>query len=162
MAKFVFRLDGVLKQREQLERQRQRDMAIALAELTALQEQLRAVEGTQSAATTDLRDNRLVGRIDLAFLAAHRRFMLATQRKGMAIVQQIAVAQRKVDEARLALAEAAKGRKAIETLRDKRHDEWRRDEAKKEADVLDEVGMQLSYFHNGNGDTAEQAGGVRS
>lgn len=147
MAKFVFKLDGVLRQREHLERQRQRELAIVLAELAALENDLRAVEATQSSATTDLRENRLVGRIDLAFLAAHRRFMLATQRKGMGIVQKIAMVQRKVDEARTALSEAAIGRKAIETLREKRFDQWRRDEAKKEADVLDEVGMQLSYFH---------------
>jgi flagellar export protein FliJ len=68
----------------------------------------------------------------------------------MAIVQQMALVQKKVEEARLLLAEAAKGRKAIETLREKRFDEWRRAEAKKESDILDEVGMQLSYFHGSN------------
>jgi len=148
MARFTFKLDGVLRQRKHVERQRQRQVAVAQAELTTLESELRAVEGMQAAATTDLRDNRLVGRIDLSFLAAHRRFMIATQRKGMAVVQKIAVAQQKVDTARTALADAAKGRKAIETLREKRFDEWRRDEEKKEADLLDEVGMQLSYFHS--------------
>ena len=70
------------------------------------------------------------------------------QRKGNTLVQRMALVQRKVDEARAALQEAAIARKAIETLRDKRFEAWRQAEAKKEADALDEAGMQLSYFHN--------------
>ena len=148
MAKFTFNLDGVLRQREHVEQERQRDFAIVQKELTQLQAELRELDGVQQAATEDLRNNRLVGHVDLSFLAAHRRFMFAMQRKGMGIVQRIALAQRKVDEARAALAEAAKARKAIEKLRDNRLEQWRLAESKKEADALDEAGMQLSYYHN--------------
>ncbi len=147
MAKFTFNLEGVLTQREHIERQRQRDLAEAQGVVAKLEQQLKGVEGTQSDALRDLRENRLVGSIDLAFLAAHRRFMLATQKKGMDIVQQIANAQRTVDTARAALIEAAKQRKAIEILRDKRHELWKQEQAKKEMDALDEASMQLVYFH---------------
>lgn len=148
MAKFTFNLEGVLTQREHVERQRQRDLAEAQGVVAQLEAELRSVEGTQAMATQDLRENRLVGTIDLAFLAAHRRFMIATQRKGMGIVQQIANAQVKVVAARSALAEAAKQTKAIEILRDKRFELWKQEQAKKETDALDEASMQLSYFHS--------------
>jgi len=147
MARFVFNLEGVLTQREHIERQRQRDLAEAQGVAARLEMELKGVEGTQSDALRDLRDNRLVGTIDLPFLAAHRRFMLATQKKGMDIVQKIANAQRTVDTARAALMDAAKQRKAIEILRDKRYELWKKEQARKETDALDEASMQLVYFH---------------
>lgn len=147
MAKFVFQLHAVLRQREHVERQRQRDFSVAQGELVKLQTALRDLEQSQQQATMDLRANHLIGPIDLAFLAAHRRFVFAVQRKGMALVQRIALSQRKVDETRLFLAQAARDRKAIEILRDKRRAAWLAAEAKKEAEALDEVGTQLNYFH---------------
>jgi flagellar FliJ protein len=147
MAKFVFQLQGVLRQREYAERQRQRDFSVAQGELAKLQAGLRELEQSQQQATGELRTNHLLGPIDLAYLAAHRRFIFAVQRKGVLLMQRIALAQRKVEEMRLLLAEAAKQRKAIEILRDKRLAAWRAAEAKKEADALDEAGTQLNYFH---------------
>jgi flagellar FliJ protein len=148
MSKFIFNLDGVLTQRKHAEHQRQRELAEAQRVVAQLEAELRDVEATQASVTQDLRDNRLVGQIDLAFLAAHRRFIIATQRKGMAIVQQLANAQAKVTTARTELAEAARQKKAIEILRDKRFELWKHEQAKKETDALDEASMQLGYFHS--------------
>jgi flagellar FliJ protein len=154
MAKFKFQLEGVLRQRKQLERQRQRELAIVQAELNQLTAQLKELESNTQAATQDLRTNRLTGVLDMSFIAAHRRFMVSVQRQGMALVQKMANVQKKIDDARLQLFEAAKGRKIIEKLREKQFERWKQEIARKETAELDEVSMQLSYW-NGVDDAAE-------
>ena len=147
MAKFVFKLEAVLRQRKHVEGEKQRALAVIQSQMTVLQNELRAVNETVQTSTTDLRENRLTGRLDLHFLAAHRRFTLATQRKAMNLVQKMALVQRSIDEAQQALLDAMKQRKAIEKLREKHEQRWREQIARKEANLLDEVAIQMSYEH---------------
>jgi len=145
MAKFVFKLEAVLRQRGHVEKEKQRALATIQAQMTQLQSELRTLNETVQASTDDLRDNRLTGKLDLHFLAAHRRFTLATQRKAMQLVQRMALVQRAVDEAQQALIEAVKQRKAVEKLREKHHERWKAEIDRKEAAQLDEVSMQMSH-----------------
>jgi flagellar FliJ protein len=145
MAKFVFKFDGVLRQREHVETQRQRDLAVVQQEMTRLQADLKQLNDSVQRSTDDLRTNHLTGRLDLGFLAAHRRFSLAMQRKAMGLVQQIAAVQKRVDAAQAALAEAAKQRKIIEKLKEKSFERWRAEQARKEMMEADEIAMQMSY-----------------
>lgn len=145
MAKFVFKFDGVLRQREHIETMRQRELAVVQQEMTRLQTELRQLNESVATSTDDLRSNHLTGRLDLSFLAAHRRFMLAMQRKAMGLVQQIAAVQKRVDAAQAALAEAAKQRKIMEKLREKSFERWRSELARKEMMETDEISMQIGY-----------------
>jgi flagellar protein FliJ len=149
MARFVFNLEAVLKQRKHIEQARQRDLAVVQAQMTALQNELKSMNDTVQTATEDMRRHHLTGKLDLGFLAAHRRFTIAMQRKAMTLVQKIALVQRQVDEARQALADAAKDRKAIEKLKEKQHQQWLADLHRKEAEQMDEIGMQLAYRNHG-------------
>ena len=144
MPTFVFQLDGVLRQRKLVEEQKQRDLAAVQAELTPLEAQLRLMDREMQSATGDVRANRLTGRLDLAFLAAHRRYTLAMQRKAVTLAQQMAAVQARVEAARKALVDAARQRKVIEKLREKRHAEWAAGVARREAIDADEVAMQIS------------------
>ena len=146
MSKFVFNLEAVLRQRSHLEKEKQRELALIQRQMTELQTELRALNDSVQTATGDIRDNRLVGRLDMQFLAAHRRFMAATQRKGTEIVQRMALVQKQVDEAQRALAEAAKNRKAMEKLKEKAHERWKAALAQKEFLAADELNTQMSYF----------------
>ena len=145
MAKFVFKFDGVLRQREHVETQRQRELAVIQQEMSRLQAELKSLNDSVEGSTNDLRNNHLTGQLDLNFLAAHRRFMLAMQRKAMGLVQQIAAVQKRVDVAQAALAEAAKQRKIMEKLKEKSFERWRADVARKEMMEADEIAMQMSY-----------------
>ena len=144
MAKFDFKLEGVLQHRKNVERERQRELAIAQAQLTQMEKQLRELDQDVQQASGDLRQNRLVGRLDLNFLAAHRRFVAAMQKKGMTLVQRMAIVQKQVDEARKALVQSAIQRKAIEKLREKQHQRWLDDHNRNQAEEIDEIGMQLT------------------
>jgi flagellar FliJ protein len=145
MAKFVFKLEGVLRQREHIEQQKQRMLAIKQAQLVELQGALRNLQQTLDMTNEDVRRNHLVGRLNMDFLAAHRRFLTGMQRQGMTLVQKIALAQRATDEARAELAEAAKQRMVIEKLREKQFNRWRAEQDRRELAEMDEIGMQLAY-----------------
>ena len=146
MARFTFKLAGVLRQREQVEDLRHRELAAAQAQVARLDGELRALDGTVRGATQDMRDNRLVGRLDMAYIAAHRRFTVAMQRRAVELAQRIAAAQQAVDKARAALVEATKQRKVLEKLRHRQHERWRAEVAMRETAALDEVGMQIAQM----------------
>lgn len=147
MPKFIFQLEGVLKHRKHIEQQRQRTLAEAQAQMSQLQAQLRFLNESVRSAGVDLRQNHLTGRLDMNFLAAHRRFTLATQRQALALVQKMALVQRQVEEAQSALAHAARQRKVIEKLRERHHERWSAALGRRELTEQDEIAMQLSYWH---------------
>jgi flagellar export protein FliJ len=144
MAKFNFKLEGVLRHRKNVERERQRELALLQAQLQQLENQLRELDQEVQSASGELRQNRLIGRLDLNYLAAHRRFVGAMQKKGMGLVQRMAIVQKQVDEARRALAQAAIQRKAIEKLREKQHQRWQDEQNRRQTEEIDEIGMQLT------------------
>ncbi len=144
MAKFNFKLGTVLRQRELLEQERQRDFAAAQGRLVAEQAELKRLDETVQLALADLRTNQLVGTLNLSFLAAHRRFMLAMQRQGIAQLAKVEAARKVMETARVALMEAAKQTKIIEKLRDRQLAAWNEAAARKETADLDEVATQMS------------------
>ena len=144
MAQFTFKLRAVLRQRDLLEQECQRDLAIVEAQRVVIQTDLKRLDETVRAALADLRQNQLTGELNLSFLAAHRRFMMAMQRQGALQVQKLDAAQKKVDAARVKLAEAAKQRRIIEKLRDQQHAAWAEAINRKETAAMDEIAMQMA------------------
>jgi flagellar FliJ protein len=145
MSRFIFKLDGVLQHRERIEQDRQRELSVVVAEMTRLEAELLSMNQELQRTTTDVRDHHLVGRLDMRYLAAHRRYMLGMQRKVYALAQEMTQQQQLVDEARRAMAEASKQRKILEKLRERHQQEWAQAEARREAGDLDELTTQLSY-----------------
>lgn len=145
MAQFHFQLQGVLEHRERVEKDRQRELAVAQAEMVRLDGELQAINRDVQQSTDDVRDHHLVGRLDMTYLAAHRRYMLGMQRKVLTLAQKIAAQQQVVDSARRALAEASKRKKILEKLREKQHRRWNDALARREAGALDELTTQLSF-----------------
>jgi flagellar FliJ protein len=145
MAKFIFKLRGVLRQREHVEQEKMRALAVCLKQEADCRAEINRLNESVQVSNDDMRANHLVGVLDMSFITAHRRFMLAMHRQALSLAQKLATAQQRVTEARLALAEAAKQKKVLEKLRDKQHERWRSEIAAKEARDLDEIGMQLAY-----------------
>jgi flagellar FliJ protein len=145
MPKFIFKLDGVLKHRTNIEHQRKRELAVVQAQMTALDGELRALDSSVRASVEDLRTNRLVGKIDLSFLAAHRRYSIAMQRKAMGIAEKMAAIQVHVDRARRNLSEASKQRKILEKLRERLLARWTEAIERRDVAEMDEIAMQLGH-----------------
>jgi flagellar FliJ protein len=160
MPKFVFKLDAVLRHRKILEEQKQRELGEAQTEMSKMEAELRAMDDTTQGVSDDVRNNRLTGKLDMAFLAAHRRYVLAMQRKAMALAQRMAAQQVVVDAARRQLAEAAKQRKIMEKLKERQQERWKSEQSHKELEQLSEINMQLAlepYFANHDDDGGMQS-----
>lgn len=147
MPTFIFQLEAVLRHRKQLEQQRQRALAEVMVQMNRLQSELQALNETVRHSNARMRADHLTGTLDLGFLAAHRRFMLATQRKALTLMQRMTLLQRQVEEARRLLADAAKYRKVIEKLKERHRDRWMAALSRRELSEMDEIAMQLSYWH---------------
>jgi flagellar export protein FliJ len=143
MPQFKFKLAAVLRHREILEQSKERDYALAQGKVKELQDQLAALNQSMQSTNDDIRQNHLVGRLDVHFITAHRRFLVGKQRKAVDLVTAIAAAQKQADVARAALAEAAKQRKILEKLRETQQQRWREEASRKELAAADESAMQL-------------------
>src|SRR5438445_8007513 len=157
MPRFKFQLEGVLEHRKNIEEQKQRALAAVLVEMQRLKSDLAELDQVARGAVADLRENRLTGRLDMSFLAAHRRFTGSVQRRALAIAQKMALVQRQIDEARPALAEAAKQRQIIEKLRERQLERWRSQQNRQEMEELDDIGMQLAFRRLGEFQASEPA-----
>jgi flagellar export protein FliJ len=143
MPRFVFKLEGVLRQRKQIEQQRQREVAQIQQQVHSLEQELRNLNAAMVATTRQIRGSHLTGKLDMAFLAAHRRYSAAMARKGQAIVQRLAALAPQVLALQAALGEAAKRRKAIEKLKERRQGEWREEWNRLDRAEMDEVAEQM-------------------
>jgi len=160
MAAFVFQLEGVLRHRKNIERERQRELAGAAAQMQQLRSELQDLDGKMREAMVELRERGLIGRLDMSYLGAHRRFAAAMQQRAMVLAQRMALSQRQVDDRRKALAEAAKERKVMEKLRERHYERWLEDVKRREMQDLDEMGMQLSYRQARDEGMAVEEGGA--
>ena len=157
MAKFTFKLDGVLAHRRRTEQQAQRVVAEKAAVVAEIEAKLRGLQGDVTAAADALRDGRLTGPLDLNYLTAHRRYAADAAQRGAGLVKQIAAAQKHVDDARRLLAEAAKQRKVLETLREQHHARWKAEQARRELAEADDAASRSSYADIRDADEDDEA-----
>jgi flagellar export protein FliJ len=113
--------------------------------MTVLDSELRALDSSVRASVDDVRKNRLLGPLDLPFLAAHRRYGLAMQRKAMGIAEKMAAIQIQVDRAKRNLSEASKQRKILEKLRERLLARWREAAERRDVAEMDEIAMRLGH-----------------
>jgi flagellar export protein FliJ len=156
MAQFKFKLAAVLRHRESVEKERQRDYALALARQKELEDQLKALDQTMQATNDDVRQNHLVGRLNVSFITAHRRFLLGMRQKATTLVAAIAEARKATESARAVMAEAAKHRMVLEKLRETQERRWRDEAGRKEMMALDEVAMQIAFGQTAGGHEQER------
>ncbi len=145
MARFNFELDGVLRQRKNVEHLAQKALAEAVRAMSELTDKLRRLDESVKQVSEDVRAHHLLGEIDVNFIAAHRRYLLGMERAAMDLARQIAEAQGKVQRAQSQLIESAKERKTMEKLRDKQFERWMSEQTKRENADLDEAGMQIAF-----------------
>jgi len=139
MAKFKFRLATLLRlcevardeRREQLARAYQADEVI---------ERDRALVADERRALT--RQNRLAsgpGPLDVDRLMEGRRYELVLQSREQQLAQQHQAVRAEIERRRLALVDANRQVRVLETLREKQLDHHRREENRREIKQLDET-----------------------
>lgn len=147
MAKFIFQLEAVLKQRVAIERTKQ--LAVAGVE----QERLAAENDLLECRQAIDRERRLMREmlapapdgspraVDLRGVRMQAGSSLAMLGRASRDVFKLAAVHKKMEAARAELLKAATARKAVETLRERRFEAWVEEQKKKEAAVLDELAV---------------------
>jgi flagellar export protein FliJ len=151
MAKFVFKLAPVLKQRLAAERQRQAAVAVLESRRVELEDQLRAFQrGLEEAreAWREMLSGGSVGAADIRGAGMQAVASLAGQARAQRVVVQLAGVHANLAKARAELAQAMKARRAIELLREKQYEEWRADERRRDAAAMDEIAARMMLSRN--------------
>lgn len=141
MAGFVFKLQAVLRQRQAIEDQKQRELAMVMRQRMILMDQLKREQETIAASKHAL-GQALVGRVDLGRVGDFARYSSQTTQRAMQIVNHLAGLEPKVEQARKSLVEAMRNRKALDLLKEKHQRQWQQRQDRLEAAALDELAVQ--------------------
>ena len=142
MAKFVFELEAVLRQREAVEQAKQRVVAELDARRLEFEEQIRGLQSGISNERLGLRDELASGKpinLSAVKLQTHASFRMVAKIQQLAI--GLAGMYQRLARAREELRQAAAARKAIENLKERRFSEWKAEQSRIEARELDELSI---------------------
>jgi flagellar FliJ protein len=139
--KFAFRLDPVLGHRERIEKERAGDHARALRDLVAA-EQLRDELGGRRTAARDLL-TREHAQLDVDTLRATYVHLDYLDRAIVAAQQRVDACAAETERARLRLVDAAKDRKVLETLKQRRREAFDLEAALADQRELDDLNARL-------------------
>lgn len=151
MSRFVFKLEGVLKHRQRLEQQLQTQVAQKCHHQQRLRQDLDGVVHSLAQLQTELR-RRLVGRLDAQWLAAQQRYCQSIQHRAAKLQAELAALETDIAAVRQALVDAARQRKAVQTLRQRQQQQWadqqRRHENREHDEAASRLGDQRSSEAN--------------
>lgn len=149
MARFRFRLQPVLRQRELAERDERLAVAAIERERLALEDRLRAaqcaIEEEQRALSA------IVGApgVNPAHARAQAASILRARAQADRVARELAIVYRRLERARGELAQAAMRRRSMELLRDRQREVFRRDESRKEDGAIDELAVMRAARSGG-------------
>jgi flagellar export protein FliJ len=154
VAKFVFNLEAVLKQRRAIERQRMLALASIERDRLALEQRIRDAHSNVQNERLELREqlsgvtageSRVIDLRGIRFQAG-AAVVLAARTQQLAL--QLAGIHKRLDKAREELRVALANRKAVELLREQRLNEWKREQNRRESMMLDELATMRAASEN--------------
>jgi flagellar FliJ protein len=140
MAKFRFELQAVLNARLRAEELQQRRVAELEASRRKLEDGLRARQARIGESRAQLR-GRLMGAIDPSMLRGQANASLAGMRDAQRVVLELAGIHRRLQSVMAELRAASRDRRAVEILKERRFEDWRREQDRREQAELDEIAM---------------------
>ncbi|MDY7109689.1 MAG: flagellar export protein FliJ [Planctomycetota bacterium] len=143
MARFRFKLEPLLKARRHAEREKQRAVAELERQRLDLEDALRRRQAFIVEGKAALRD-RLVGDLDMPSLRAHAGSTVQVMREAERLVLELAGVHKRLEAARGELVEAARERRSLELLRDRRLAQWKAALNKAEDAALDELAVHAA------------------
>ncbi len=138
MAKFVFKLDPLLRLRRREEEERQRDVAKLEIERRTLEDRIRDCQNQITSCKHDLR-GKAQGPIDMNAMRLYAATARGLEREANDAVLTLVGVHKRLDAARERLRDAARQRRAIEHLRERRLEAFKRRLDKAETALLDEL-----------------------
>ena len=141
MARFRFRLQPVLRQRELAERDEQLVVAEIERDRMRLEERLRGMQQEIDGEQDEL--NRIIGNgsVNPMHARAQSAAILAKRAQAQRVAKELALVYKRLEKARGELALAAMRRRSMELLRDNQLAAFRREQSQAEDRVLDELAV---------------------
>ena len=142
----MFELQAVLKQGQAEERQRQLEVAALEAQRREIEDLIRSYQRDLMHERAELREQLDIEKdgavkLDLRGVRFQAGAALRLVTLAQRAVLQLAGVHKKLDAARITLLEAAMKRKAVETLRERRLEEWKYQQKKLEEASTDEMNV---------------------
>lgn len=141
MSAFRFALEPLLTLRRMEEERTQRAVALIERERAEIEERIRTQQGHIHEGKESLRSG-LVGQLDVTQLRQQAASSMQVSRKTHQLVIRLAGVHQRLAQARAALVEAMRARRAIEILREKRFEEWRAEQGRREIRELDDLSQR--------------------
>jgi flagellar export protein FliJ len=132
MRRFRFRLDGLLRLRSQMERAAQRDLAMAAADVAAVEEHMRLLQQGLSECDEQSRGSGAVAMLS-------RTMADGLQRQRLRLVNDLRGAQARLDRAKKDWMVRRRDQQIIERLRDRQKEQWQQEQAREEQLQLEEL-----------------------
>jgi flagellar FliJ protein len=142
MPRFRFRLDPLLRVRRQAERAKQIAVADLHRQRSALEAALRRRQELIESAR-EAHVGRLTGRLDVTALRGTAAETLRHLRDASRLAVELAGVQRRLEAAQSALRDAARDRRAVELVRQRRFEEWKRRLDRREVAEHDEMAARI-------------------
>lgn len=139
MGVFRFQLDPLLELREREEREAQRALADVQAEANEIEREITDAQQAINQLKEDLRSVIGVGPVQVRQVGRQAAATLTKRARTQENAVRLAEVYRRVETARGLLAEAAQRRRAVELLKERRLEAFRRAEAKRESEELDDL-----------------------
>lgn len=144
MAKFIFNMQGLLNIKEKLEEQAKTEYGKALAKLEQEKSILLNLKNKKQENILSFRESINKG-VKPNYIDNINKYISFIDKKIEEQTQNINKAKEIVEEKRLALLEAMKERKVLETLKEKEKENYFKEELKNEQKIIDEI---VSYKYN--------------
>ncbi|MFR4985919.1 MAG: flagellar export protein FliJ [Lachnospirales bacterium] len=144
MAKFIFNMQGLLNIKEKLEEQSKTEYGKALAKLEQEKSILLNLKNKKQENILSFRESINKG-VKPNYIDNINKYISFIDKKIEEQMQNINKVKEIVEEKRLALLEAMKERKVLETLKEKEKENYFKEELKNEQKIIDEI---VSYKYN--------------
>ena len=138
--RFRFRLDSLLRIKEHLEREKQKELAIATAKVLSQQQELGRIKNATGGTLNRQRDC-LGETLSVSQLSLFSRFLVRLKKEHVMAHEILNGLTRVQDKNRDALLEATKERKIYQKLKEKAHDKHQKEATLDEMKESDEAGM---------------------
>ena len=140
MKKFVFKLEPVLDMKKRNEEEVQVMLGMALADLQVLKDELDNIYNKKNDCQNKMEKFKAsMCRIDE--LLTYQNYVESVVRQMGSLKVKILEMEKKVEEVRKLLAQAAKERKMIEKMKEKEFEKYQKELRTKEINFLDEIGV---------------------
>ena len=148
VAKFVYKMENVLKVKEQIENTRKQEFALAQGKLTAEENKLQELKTRLRIYEQELRE-ATSNKIDVNQLRRLGESINISREQIKAQLVQVEVAKKNLELAQQRLADAVKERKIQDILKEKAFEEFKLEISSQEMKEIDEV-VSFNYNNRSN------------